>query len=85
MRRWLAMNQPGLSAAENELWVPANTTSLRGSSHRDTEPLQARVEETCRADPHLGLVAAGQDQDEAHQGGNADRARDRRHDEGAAA
>ena len=29
VRRWLAMNQPGLSAAENELCVPAKTASLR--------------------------------------------------------
>ena len=38
--RWLAMNQPGSSAAENELWVPAKTTSLSRSVHSAGEPLQ---------------------------------------------
>ena len=38
--RWLAMNQPGVSAAENELWVPAKTTSLSRRSQSSGEPLQ---------------------------------------------
>ena len=37
---WLAMNQLGSSAAENELWVPAKTTSLRRWLHSSGEPLQ---------------------------------------------
>ena len=38
--RWLAMNQPGSSAADIELWVPAKTTSLRRWLHSAGEPLQ---------------------------------------------
>src|SRR5215211_2413030 len=40
VRRWFAMYQPGLSAAEKELCVPAKTTSLRRRSHRPRRPLQ---------------------------------------------
>ena len=39
--RWLAMNQPGLSDAENELCVPAQTASFRRSSQSANEPLHS--------------------------------------------
>ena len=39
MRRWFAMNHPGLSAAENELCVPAKATWSMRRSQSASEPL----------------------------------------------
>lgn len=44
VRRWFAIDQPGLSAAENELCVPAKTASFNGRSHIATAPLHDSVE-----------------------------------------
>ena len=39
-RRWFAISQPGLSAAEKELWVPANRARFAGSEQSSADPLQ---------------------------------------------
>ncbi len=56
---WLAMNQSSLSAAENELWVPAKATSLSLNRHRATEPLQppGGLAATRRRSPPLEVSA----------------------------
>ena len=81
VRLWLAISQPGLSAAENELWVPAKIASFSLRSQRSTDPLQPVRGQRLR----LGILGAVEDDEQRDRDGDHDRHPGRGGDREAAA